>query len=203
MPVYPVQLEVTPPARYDRIQLLLRLAITITLGWIGLSAGALSGLLFLALPVLATIMITSKGSEAFMQQTAPHLWRVLTWLLSFSAYMLFVTDRFPADPDDGVRTQLMARDEPPRAETALFRLITSIPSALVLALISFVSWILVLVSIVTVLVARTVPDSIVSFQIAIVRWQARLLGYHASLVEEYPPFELDTSRGTPTHAAAM
>ena len=44
----------------------------------------------------------------------------------------------------------------------------------------------------TVLFTERIPPSILAFQRGVLRWNARLVAYHASLVEEYPPFALDT-----------
>jgi hypothetical protein len=44
------------------------------------------------------------------------------------------------------------------------------------------------------------PASILSFQTGYLPWSARLLAYHASFVEEYPPFSFG-ERATSTPAA--
>src|SRR5262249_31611664 len=54
---YPVQLDVTSPPRYDRIQIALRLAIALALGWLGSVVGWLPGLVFFALPVIAATVV--------------------------------------------------------------------------------------------------------------------------------------------------
>jgi len=203
MSAYPVQLETTAPLRHDRIQLLVRLALAITLGWIGISAGWLSVLLYLTLPIFAAIVISTQSPEALLSSAGPRLWRVIDWLLAFSAYMLLITDRFPSGRDHGVLVELHPTARP-TVESALVRLITSIPSAFVLAILCLVSSLLVVVSVLTVLFACSVPAAIVAFQTGILRWQSRLLAYHASLVDEYPPFSFDTSRRvTDAHAGAM
>src|SRR4051812_50108486 len=68
---YPVQLEVTSPARFDRVQLALRLALSIALGWIGVSAGWLGCALFLALPVLAAGMVSTRRGAGPLAPTRP------------------------------------------------------------------------------------------------------------------------------------
>jgi hypothetical protein len=45
---------------------------------------------------------------------------------------------------------------------------------------------------VMVLIQENYPDGLYNFQRGVLRWEARLLGYHASLVDQYPPFALDT-----------
>lgn len=180
---YPVQLQIQSPPQFDRVQLLLRLLIAIALGWVGLTAGAVVLLLYVALPAIAGVALSTRTD------VGAQVWRVLQWLCAFSAYMLFLTDRFPVELD-ATRAELHPTGQP-TVGSALSRLVTSIPSALVLALLSCISCIFAWVSIVTILVDRTVPASIRHYQEGIVRWQARLAAYHASLVEEYPPFSFE------------
>ena len=52
--------------------------------------------------------------------------------------------------------------------------------------------------VVFILVTRGLPDLLYDFQRGVLRWQARLLAYHASLGEEAPPLALET--GAATHA---
>jgi hypothetical protein len=126
-----------------------------------------------------------------MDSVGTGIWRALTWLLGLSAYMLLIVDRFPTlDDDSRVRIEL-ERGGQPTASSALARLVTSIPSALVLLVLGWVSGLLLIVGIVTILVGNTVPKSIVAFQTGILRWQARLLAYHASFIDEYPPFSFE------------
>jgi hypothetical protein len=91
---YPVQIDVMSPPHFDRMQLLLRIAIAILLGWLGLTAGWLACLLFGALPLIAAVAISSRRA-AYLQEVAPQIWSVLDWLLQLSAYMLLLVDRFP------------------------------------------------------------------------------------------------------------
>ncbi len=193
---YPVQLEVTSPARFDRVQLALRLVLAIALGWVGVSAGWLGCALFLALPVIAAVMISTRGAQAYLDDTGPKMWRVVSWLLAFSAYMLLLTDRFPAGEPTDVQVQLRA-DGHPTTGSALLRLITSLPSGFVLALLGCVSSVLFLIGAVTILAEQQVPAWILGFQRGVLRWQARLAGYHASLVDEYPPFSFEAAPAQP------
>ena len=43
-----------------------------------------------------------------------------------------------------------------------------------------------------ILVRETYPAALYDFQRGVLRWQARLLAYHASLVDEYPPLAFYT-----------
>lgn len=186
-----MSVEVTSPARYDRVQLLLRIALSIGLAWIGITTGWLVCTLFVALPVIAAITISTSGSDRYTTGIAPRVARGLAWLLQLCAFMMLLVDRFPTGSAGPVRVgfQLTGR---PTVGAALMRLLTSIPSGAVLCVLWFVSGVLWVVAAFTVLLTETVPGSILAFQRGVLRWNARLVAYHASLVEEYPPFALDT-----------
>jgi hypothetical protein len=198
---YPLQLDVESPPRFERVQLLLRLAIAIGLGWLGITAGWLTWLLYLSLPVLAAIILSTSDPQRYIDDVGPRLWRALSWLLAFSAYMLLLVDRFPVSETNGVRIDLQRTGRPSTTST-LLRLITSIPSALVLSLLGIVSCLLFVVGAVTILAGIDMPGSVLTFQRAVLRWQARLLAYHASLVDEYPPFSLDETPAQPRDRAS-
>jgi len=186
-----VQVEIRSPARHERVQLLLRLVLSVVLGWVGITGGWLTCVLYGALPLVAAIAISSTGGERYAVEVGPRLWRVLSWLVELSAFMLMLTDRFPTGADDAVRIELRGACRP-TIGTALARLATSIPSGLVLAVLGIVSAVLWVIGAAIVVLGGTLPDGLLGFQRGIVRWQARLLAYHASLTDEYPPFTLDT-----------
>ncbi|HTL33643.1 MAG TPA: DUF4389 domain-containing protein [Kofleriaceae bacterium] len=188
---YPVQLEVTPPAHFARIQLLLRIAFAIVLGFLGITNRWLAGLVFFGLPVAAAIMVSAYGAVRYHQDIGLRMWRVVAWLFELSAYMMILVDRFPVGHDPQVRLQLRTTGTP-TVGSSLMRLLTSIPSAVALCLLGIVSGFITLVSAILVLVGAPIPAGCLGFQRGVLRWQARLLAYHASLVEEYPPFALDT-----------
>jgi len=196
---YPVQIDVTSPPHFDRVQLLLRIGIGILLGWLGLTAGWLVCLLFGALPLIAAVAISSER-DGYLEKVAPQIWSVLDWFLRLSAYMLLLVDRFPTDEARGVVTAIRYTGHP-TAGSALARLITSVPSGVFLMLLWFVSSVLWVVAALAVLLGLAMPRSILGFQRGVLRWQARLVAYHASFVAEYPPWSFDTE--TPSgHALA-
>lgn len=187
---YPVHVDVTSPPHFDRLQVLLRIGIAIVLGSLGLTAGWLMCLLFGALPLAAAVAISTEP-DAYLAQVAPRIWSVLDWLLRLSAYMLLLVDRFPTDRAHGMVTEIRYTGRP-TVVSALSRLITSIPSAVVLMLLWCVSSVLWVVAALVVLFGLAMPRSILAFQRGVLRWQARLVAYHASFVVEYPPWSLDT-----------
>jgi len=192
---YPVQLEVTPPAHFARIQLLLRIAFAVVLGFLGITNRWLAGLVFFGLPVFAAIMVSAYGAVRYHQDIGPRMWRVVAWLFELSAYMMILVDRFPVGHDAQVRLHLRTTGTP-TIGSSLMRLLTSLPSAFVLCLLGIVSGIVTILSAILVLVGAPIPSGCLGFQRGVLRWQARLLAYHASLVEESPPFTVDTEEAT-------
>ncbi len=182
-----IVVEVTSPIRFERAQLLLRIVIVVALGWLGVTAGWLLWSLYLVLPVIAAVAV---AMDRFRSGLATPETAVLRWLLQFSAYMMLLSDRFPAG-DDSVRIELPMRAFP-TVKSALSRLVTSLPGGVVLILLSLVSGVLWLVAAGAVLLGAPIPRSITGFQRGVLRWQARWVAYHASLVDDYPPFELAT-----------
>ncbi len=53
-----------------------------------------------------------------------------------------------------------------------------------------------------ILIRKDYPDRLYSFQRGSLRWGARLLACHASLVHECPPFALDTKPVAPATGTA-
>lgn len=188
---YPVQLDVSSPAHFARVQLLLRIAFAVVLGFLGITNRWLAGLFFFALPVTAAIVVSAYGPVRYHQDFGPRMWRVVAWLFELSAYMMIVVDRFPVGHDPQVSVTLRTTGTP-TIGSSLMRLLTSIPSAFVLCLLMIVSGFVTFLSAILVLVGAPIPSGFIGFQRAVLRWQVRFVAYHGSLVEEYPPFALDT-----------
>ncbi len=153
-------------------------------------------LLYLALPVVAAIAIADRGPAGYQGTLGARVTALLRWILSFWAYMVFVTDRFPTRRASLVELDI-APSGAPTAGSALLRLIYGIPEALVLAILAFAGGFIWIIQAIAVLVSRACPRILVRYQRGVLRWAARLLAYQASLVEPYPPFALDTGPEPP------
>ena len=190
---YPVTFDVARPERLERPHVFLRILVAIIVYSV---ASGILGLVYLAVPVVAAIFVSQKGSEKYLAEDGPRVTGWLRWIVAFYAYLGILTDRFPTEkPEEIVRFEVQAGGTP-TVGSALLRLIYSIPSALVLSILAIVSAVIWIIAAVMVLVQENYPDGLYNFQRGILRWEARLLGYHASLVEQYPPFALDTEPET-------
>ena len=189
---YPVTFDVARPEKFERPQVFLRILVAVILSILGGAIGWIFGLVYLVLPAVAAILVSQKGGEKYLAEDGPRVTGWLRWIVSFYAYLGILTDRFPTErPEEIVRFEVQTGGTP-TVGSALLRLIYSIPSAIVLSILSIVSAVIWLIAAVMVLIQEKYPEGLYDFQRGILRWEARLLGYHASLVEQYPPFALDT-----------
>lgn len=187
----PVQIDPRSPLHFDRMQIFVRIALAIVLGWLGLQGGWLAGFAFVTLPLIAAIEVSILGGERYLREIAPTLWSAIAWLLRFHAYMCLIVDRFPSAESNDIEVQIACSGRP-TVGTALARFVTSVPSVVAVIVLGCVASLLWPVAALFVLVQERVPQPILAYQRAVLRWQARLLAYHASLVAEYPPWLLDT-----------
>jgi hypothetical protein len=155
--------------------------------------GIVFALPYLAFPVAAAIFISQKGGERFLTEDSPRMTAWLRWLIALYAYLFLATDRlvFTEEPAQIVRFEVQPQGSPTTG-SALLRLIFSIPAAFVLGLIGIVAFFLWIVAAVFIIIQESYPAGIYAFFRGYLRWLARLQGYHASLVDPYPPFALDT-----------
>lgn len=190
---YPVVFEVERPPAFDRAHVLLRIALLVLLGWIGEPFG----LLWLGVPVVAAILIAQKNGQRYVDEEGPLVTRVLTWIVDVLAYLALLTDRLARSEGHPVRFEV-ERSGAPTVASALLRVLYVIPSLLVLAVLNFFGAIVWVIAVVCVLVNERYPASLWRFLCGLVRWEARVLAYLASLVEAYPPFRLSSEAGPTT-----
>jgi hypothetical protein len=184
-----VDVTIDTPARFDPLQILVRLVLAIALGFLGVTAGWLAGALYLVLPAIAAVTISSRGSDLYHGEVAPALSRVLAWVIAFHAYMLMVVDRLQVAGSATVRVTVHAGGRA-AVHTALLRLLTSLPAALLLAVLLVPAGLFAAIGIITILVARTQPEPLLRFQRAVICYAGQLAAYHASLVDAYPSFKM-------------
>lgn len=197
---HPVTFTVTRPEKFERSQIFLRMMVIIVLALLAGSLIWILGAVYLAFPVLAAILISQRSAEKFLEEDGPKMTEWLRWVLALYCYLFILTDRFPTDkPENLVGFDVRAGGSP-AVGSALLRLIYSIPSVFVLLLLGLLSAVFWVIAIVTILVQESYPDSLYNYQAGVMRWLARLLGYHSSLTDVYPPFALDTGAREPEAA---
>ena len=185
--MYPVTFEVERPPVFQRAHVFLRLALLIAIGWLGHPFG----LLWLGIPVVAAILVAQKGGQRYLDEDGPMAARVLTWILAVVAYLALVTDRLPTRDEQPVRFDV-ERSGSPTVGSALLRILYSIPSLIVLGILLLVGAIVWLYALVLVLANQKYPEGAWRFLSGLVRWEACLFAYLASLSDRYPPFTLES-----------
>jgi hypothetical protein len=76
--------------------------------------------------------------------------------------------------------------------SALSRLVLTLPYVVVLFVLGWAAAVVWLICLVSALISAGMLPRLYDFMRGVVRWQARLFAYHASLVGEHPPWSLDT-----------
>jgi len=187
---YPVSLDLDRPATMSRAHVFLRIVLLVLLSWIAGSGGGV-GLVYLGAPVVAAIVIARKDGDRYVTEDGARVTGWLAFIVGILAYLSLLTDELPGGARQPVHFQVV-RSGSPTVGSALWRMAKAIPSALILFLISLISSIVSLIAAVSILVTERYPERLWNFQRDVVRWEARLLTYLASLVETYPPFTLAT-----------
>lgn len=201
-----VRTTIHRPALYQRRHVLVRLAVllavfalaaflwfadlkflsyTVGLSWI-------FGIGYLITPILVAVKVWRKGPKRFLREDGPWLQDKVRRTVALSAYLNALTDK----PSEGVDIEVTMAGRPTPASAAL-RLFATLPSLLLMAVVYLVSFLPWTVMIILIMLRRTYPRGLYEFLAAMVRWQARLLAYHASLIDEYPPLTLQVESRVP------
>jgi Domain of unknown function (DUF4389) len=185
----PVVFDLERPPAFRREHVLLRIALLVVIGWIGHPLG----LLWVGIPVVAAILVAQKGGQRYLDVNGPTVTRALNWILDVTAYVALLTDRLPAPGEHPVRFEV-ERSGAPTTGSAILRILYVIPSLIVFAFLMLIGSILWVIAVISVLVNERYPATIWCFFRGLLRWEACVFAYLASLVDRYPPFTLETGR---------
>lgn len=203
MTAYGATFDVDQQQSYDKTQVVIRIAVLIVLSILAGAVGWVFGLAYLVVPVAAAVLISQKGAATYFAESDSNMTKWLRWGIGVYAWLAMLTDKLPTS--EGVspaRFEVTPAGEP-TAGNVLLRIILAIPHAIVLGLLGIVAGILVIVAAIMVLINGTYPEGIFGFIRGYVRWDARMYAYLAGLVQEYPPFALDTGSESAPPAAAQ
>ena len=192
MASYPVVFDIQQQESYDRVQVVIRIVVIVILSILAGVLGWFYGLLYLAIPVLAAVMIAQKGAQQYLADSENNMTSWLRWITALYAWFILLTDRLPnQDPKATMRFEVTPEGEP-SAGHVLLRIILAIPHAFVLGLLGIVAGILILVAGIMILIQQKYPEGIFTFLRGYTRWNVRMYVYLAGLAQGYPPFALDT-----------
>ncbi len=185
MGAYPVSVSVAKPDRFERVHLLLRIAL-----WIVLAPVLNSGLL-LAGPIITAVLVAQKNDASFHERYGEIYGKVVAFIMGLQGYMSFASDDFPEWGEGGSLRYDYTPTGEPTVGSALLRIVMVIPQVIALWIVGVLEGVLGFVAVVTVLFSESVPHGVWKFLMGYVAWEARVLTYFLSMVEEYPPFSLD------------
>jgi hypothetical protein len=192
MTAYPVHYIVQRPARFTRLQLLVRVLAFIVLGVAGISLGMVFMVAYLGLPLFAAARLAGgRDPAAYVDEDGDRIARLLGWLAAVYAWFGLVADRLPErSPEETLHLEI-ARAGRPTPASALWRLLIGLPSAFVLWLLGVIGGLVWLWAALRVLVSERVGEGAFAYLAGLQRWAIRLLAYQASIVEPYPPFSFE------------
>ena len=197
--MYPVHFIVERPKNSSRLQLLVRVIAFMALGVVGVSFGMVFLFAYLALPVFATSRLAASATpEDYAETDGPRVLTVLGWFAAICAWAGLVAESLPGrKPDESVRLGV-DRFTASSASNAPWRVLTGLPSALVLAILGWFGVFVWLWAALSILVAQRVGPRTFRYLVGLQRWSIRLLVYQACLVEEYPPFSFEDASSPTT-----
>lgn len=185
---YPVTFDIQPPARFDKTQVFIRILIVIILSLLAGFISWIIGAVYLIFPVAAAILISQKGTEQFFSESDRNIGKWLRYVVAAFAYMAFLTDRLPnQDPAETFQLSIQPGGDA-SAGSALLRIIMAIPHAIVLGIVSLAFIVVLPVAAISILISESYPAWVYNFTRGYLRWETRVLGYMASLTDDYPPF---------------
>jgi len=190
VPPSPVHLTVVQPARFTRMQLLLRVVVFCTLGLVGVSFVGLFLFAYLALPVYAAVRsATPEGAATYARDDRSRVLALLRWVAAVNAWVGLTTDRLPVrSPEESVALHVAGEASPPTTGSALARVLTGLPCLLVLMIVGCFGALVWLWAALTILIGERVGPVASAYLLGLQRWSVRLLTYQASLTDAYPPF---------------
>lgn len=196
---YNVHYQVEPPGTFTRLQLVARVLAFAALGIVGVSFGMVFFFAYLALPVYAATRL-SASSQRYVEDDGPRVLAALRWFAAVSAWAGLTVEHLPGRSPSEHVTLAVEGAPRPTPTGALWRVITGIPSALVLALLGWIGVFVWLWAALSILVSERISPRAHAYLVGLQRWSVRLLTYQASLVDEYPPFSF-ADTGIPTATA--
>lgn len=173
-----------PTHEFDKAQILLRILIIVVVSWL---ASWVFGAAYWVLPIIAAVMIAQKGATQYLAEAEQGPVRWIRYLMGAYSYIALATDKLPFDNPDDVNVQVQPGGAP-TVGSSLLRIILAIPHAIVLGIVGIAFVVVWIVAAISILINGTYPEWAFDFIRGYLRWNARLLAYMASLVDEYPPF---------------
>jgi hypothetical protein len=189
---YPVKLTLLQeqPQQFQRSYVLLRLLFVILFAGLFRMTNGVGVLIFFMLPLASAVLLSQHDTKRFLMIDSTTLLQIFHWYLAILAYLFLLTDQLPMKPEDVILFEVQPEGTP-TTRSALGRMLWSLPSFFVLGLLGVVGCFLWCFAVLAILIQGSYPVAFYRFFRGLLLWQARLLPYHSSLVEKYPPFSFE------------
>lgn len=184
---YPMTVSVEAPERFQRIQVLLRIFVYWAIIYLPI------GFALFSAPLLSALLISQRGGKGFLETHGALYEKTLCFVLGLYAWLYYATDEFPRWDGEGAFRARVRLEGQPGVGSALLRYVTVTPHAVIIWLLFVFAATLGLVGVFTVLLWGRVPGFVRRFELAFVAYNGRTLAYYVSLVDDYPPFTLNTN----------
>lgn len=182
---HPVQYSLTPPTHITRSALVLRALAFFAFGALGVSVGTLFLIAYLALPLYAAWRLSEGSPERYVARDGARFVNVLHWLAAAFSWATFLADRLPSPETlHHVRLEVNTSGVAPTPRAALERIVTSLPSVLLLVVMAWGGALMWLVSAVRIAATTRVGEAAQRYLLSVQRASLQLLVYQASLVDE-------------------
>jgi hypothetical protein len=190
--MHPVHYYIEKPERFTRLQLAVRVVAFCALGVLGLSFGMVFLFAYLALPVfVASRLATGRDPRSYLEREGQHVLSALRWFAALSAWAGLVAEHLPgSSPEEAVTIEVEGSPNP-TTSSAFWRILTGLPSAIVLAILGWFGVFVWMWAALSILFVQRVGPRTFRYLVGLQRWSIRLLAYQASLVDEYPPFSFE------------
>jgi hypothetical protein len=184
-----VHFDVTRPERFSRWAVPLRI-VTLALFFIPGSINWVASLVYL--PITTAVLVHQKGPDRFFAEDRQRMVDLLRWIVGIYSYFAYLTDDLSLDAPESTVHFDVVRSGTPTTRSAIARIAMTVPNIVVFGIVGIGALCVWIVAGLSILVTGNYPRPLWSYQRGVNRWQSRLFAYQTSLVDQYPPFRLDT-----------
>jgi len=179
------QISVTYPAQpseHEPVSVFIRLLVMAFL------APIVVGLAAYLAPLYVAISVARHGAAGFRERHGAFFRDYLGYIVGLNAYTYFLADDMPDWAKPGSVSVDLHGEASPSVGSALLRYILNIPHFILLGILGYAAILLWFVAAIMVLLKKPIPEFVPDFMQRYCSYGARVVGYHASMTDEYPPF---------------
>jgi hypothetical protein len=169
----------------------------------GASAAAAGGGVFGGLVIAYWLSILVRGGRP-VGWLGSVIVAIQRFQLRAYTYFMLLTDKYPAFEGSWIANYEAQRPERvSRKQIFFWKVLTSIPHFVVLAVLAFVVAFCVVIAWFAILFTKRFPRGLRDFVVGWLRWSARVEAYVISLRDEFPPYSLSSTAGAGSRASML